>query len=486
MVQREKNNIIQKTKERLHTRSFHSGIWIVLLAFIAIVLAVGVNLAVAALPEDITKVDTTPNALYTISPETETLLRSLSEEVTITCVVTTGYEDATLQEMLERYADLSTYLSVQYVDPTLHPDFTAQYTSDSLAENSLIVESQRRNTIVSYDSIYTYELNYTTYVYDTYFDGESLITSAIDFVTSDTLPTAYYLTGHGEFTIDDTMSGYVSRQNIALEPLSLLSSESVPEDCACLLIVSPSSDISEDDYDKILAYLQNGGKMLLYTDYIETDMPNLHALLSYYGIELQDGIVIEGDSSRYIQGYAHYLLPDLVEHEITASIINDGYYILAPVAQGLIIKDDLRDTLTIEPLLTTSEDAFSKLVTDYTLNSFEYEEGNAVGPFTLGAAITENLEDGSQTHLVVYTTSYLVDSQIDTIVSGGNSALFIKSLNWMCEGKQTVAIDAKGMSVDFLILSARDVSFLSLLFIGVLPLLVLLCGGIVWYRRRKR
>ena len=120
------------------------------------------------------------------------------------------------------------------------------------------------------------------------------------------------------------------------------------------------------------------------------------------------------------------------------------------------------------------------------MNSFEYEEGDAVGPFTLGAAITENLEDGSQTHLVVYTTSYLVDSQIDTIVSGGNSALFIKSLNWMCEGKQTVAIDAKGMSVDFLILSARDVSFLSLLFIGVLPLLVLLCGGIVWYRRRKR
>ena len=94
MVQREKNNLLQNTKERLHTRAFRSGIWIALLAFIAIVLAVGVNLAVAALPEDITKVDTTPNALYTISPETETLLRSLSEEVTITCVVTTGYEDA--------------------------------------------------------------------------------------------------------------------------------------------------------------------------------------------------------------------------------------------------------------------------------------------------------------------------------------------------------------------------------------------------------
>ena len=50
--------------------------------------------------------------------------------------------------MLGRYADLSPHIAVRHVDPTLHPDFAAQYTSGELTENSLIVESDRRNTIV--------------------------------------------------------------------------------------------------------------------------------------------------------------------------------------------------------------------------------------------------------------------------------------------------------------------------------------------------
>lgn len=93
---------------------------------------------------------------------------------------------------------------------------------------------------------------------------------------------------------------------------------------------------------------------------------------------------------------------------------------------------------------------------------------------------------GTQTRIALYTTSYLIDSQIDTLVAGGNSALFINSLNWICAGKQTVSIAAKGMSVDYLVLSSRDVTLWSTLFIGVLPALVLTAGGIVWYRRRKR
>lgn len=151
MSRNPKTGLWQKIKERFHTRAFRSGIFITLLIFGAVALCVGINLAVSALPEDLTKIDTTPTALYTISKETENLLASLSEDVTITCVVTSGYEDATIEEMLGRYQDLSPYITVQYVDPTLHPDFTAQYTSGDLSENSLIVESARRNTIVSYD-----------------------------------------------------------------------------------------------------------------------------------------------------------------------------------------------------------------------------------------------------------------------------------------------------------------------------------------------
>ena len=93
---REKNkSLAQRAKERLHTRAFRSGIVLALLALAATALAVGLNLAVSALPEDVTKRDTTPNALYTISAETENLLASLSEDVTVTLLATSGNEDAT-------------------------------------------------------------------------------------------------------------------------------------------------------------------------------------------------------------------------------------------------------------------------------------------------------------------------------------------------------------------------------------------------------
>lgn len=62
MSRNPKTGLWQKIKERFHTRAFRSGIFITLLIFGAVALCVGINLAVSALPEDLTKIDTTPTA----------------------------------------------------------------------------------------------------------------------------------------------------------------------------------------------------------------------------------------------------------------------------------------------------------------------------------------------------------------------------------------------------------------------------------------
>ena len=69
-----------------------------------------------------------------------------------------------------------------------------------LTNNSLIVVCGERSTYVSYNDIYEYDLTdyYTTGEYDVNFAGESALTSAIDYVTSEDLPKVYALTGHGE------------------------------------------------------------------------------------------------------------------------------------------------------------------------------------------------------------------------------------------------------------------------------------------------
>lgn len=75
--------------------------------------------------------------------------------------------------------------------------------------------------------------------------------------------------------------------------------ESIPEDADCILIYGPEKDISESEKDTILKYLQSGGSMILITDPPEAgkERPNLDALMAYYGVTAEEGIVVEGSQS---------------------------------------------------------------------------------------------------------------------------------------------------------------------------------------------
>ena len=57
----------------------------------------------------------------------------------------------------------------------------------------------------------------------------------------------------------------------------------MPDDAACLLIDSPSSDISEDEKTALLDYLENGGKAMVFSDYTESTLSNFAAVLENYG-----------------------------------------------------------------------------------------------------------------------------------------------------------------------------------------------------------
>ena len=117
--------------------------------------------------------------------------------------------------------------------------------------------------------------------------------------TSENLPVLYTLDGHGEKSLDSTLQEDIEKANIEIKSLNLLTEESVPEDADCLMINSPSSDISEEERDAIIEYLENGGKAMIFSDYTEEPMDNFDAVLENYGVERVDGIVIEGNAQHY-------------------------------------------------------------------------------------------------------------------------------------------------------------------------------------------
>ena len=54
---------------------------------------------------------------------------------------------------------------------------------------------------------------------------------------------------------------------MTVSELTLLKEEKVPDDAAAIIINAPSTDFSEDDADKVITYLEGGGKALIITGY---------------------------------------------------------------------------------------------------------------------------------------------------------------------------------------------------------------------------
>ena len=475
-------------KAKFKTRSFRVGGYSVAAAVLVLAIAVAANMLVGALPAAWTQHDITQNGYFSISDQTEQVLEGLQEDVTIYWVVRDGSEDTTLGLLLEKYEGYSDHVKVVKKDPDLYPTFVQQYT-DEVEDNSLIVESSKRNTFVSYYDVYEYDYSsyYYTGSYDVSFAGESSLTSAIYYVTSGNLPRLYTLTGHGESELSSTFSEAVEKENVAVSQLSLQAEDGVPTDCDCLMILLPQSDLAAEELTLIREYLQNGGNLLLITDPQEQagSRPNLDALMADYGISETEGIVVEGSASYYAFQTPYYLLPDLRSHSITSPLMSDGYYILMPIAHGLTVSEDLPETVEVSELLRTSDSAFSK-VDGYSLSTYEKEDGDIDGPFNLGVAVTDTIDDGLESKIIWFSSGGLVDDSSNEKVSGGNQDLFLNAVNWLCGQDNSISIRSKSLAFEYLTMDSGTAAGLSLLVVGLIPVACLVTGIVIVYRRKPK
>ena len=463
-----------------------NGSYSMAMAAIFIVIVVVINMIVGAIPSKYSQLDVSSSKLYTIGDETKKVLKALDKDVTIYQIAQSGSEDDTISNLLKRYEDESKHIKVEVKDPVVNPKFASEYTTDDLAANSLIVVCGDRNKVISYNDMYSTSVDYNTWQQTTTgFDGDGQITSAIGYITSEDLPIMYTLSGHGEKDLDSSFKEDIQKANIDIKELNLLTEGKVPDDADCLMIVSPTSDISEEEKTEILDYLEAGGKAMIFSDYTQDDLPNFDAVLANYGVKRAEGIVFEGDSQHYGMQMPYYLVPTVNSTDASSETASAGSYVLAPYAQGIQKTDDVRDTVTIDSILTTSDQAYSK--TNMQSSQIEKEDGDVDGPFDLGIAITEKLDDDKETQIVYYSTANLMESQANQMVSGGNEKLLLESLSWMTstDESSSVSISSKSLQSASLTVTDYDAAFWKICTIGLIPGVFLVAGFLIWLRRRK-
>jgi len=341
--------------------ALRGGSYSIIMTAIVLAILIMVNVFVSSLPTPLTKYDISSAKLYSITSNTKVVVNALKEDVTIYWIVQSGKEDDIIENLLGKYESLSDHIKVVKKNPDVYPTFAKQYTDETVKNNSLVVESGDKSRFISYDDIYIEQPNFYTYTNNLYFDGEGAITSAIDYVTSDELPQLHVLEGHGEAEIPSAFKEQIEKDNIEIKKLSLLTVDSIPEDAAAVMIYAPSSDISDMEKELLESYVNDGGKLLVIAGPTENGiLENLYSLLSDYGVEANEGIVIEKEREHYAFQAPYMLLPEMKRNVITNSLIEENYYPIMPISLGLTINEPTENG-TVTPLLNTSSTAFSKV-----------------------------------------------------------------------------------------------------------------------------
>ena len=457
------------------TVALKGGSYAIALTVLVLALLIMVNILAGALPAGLTKLDISASKLYSITSNTKAVVNALEQDVTIYWIVQSGQEDAVIENLLSKYDSLSDFLHVEKKNPDVYPTFAQQYTEETVANNSLVVVSGEKYRYVPYSDIYVTQGSQFSYSYSTSFDGEGAITSAIDYVVSTELPKLYLLEGHGESALPESFQDQLEKENLETENLSLLTVDEVPEDGAALVLYAPASDISKEEAQMLLSYIQKGGKLLALAGPVaDGELTNLYSILEHYGITAAQGIVSEGDRNHYAFQAPYILLPNLEDSDITAPLTEQNYHAIVPVAAGL----QLGDNSHVTALLTTTDSAYSK-TSGYSQTTYEKEEGDIDGPFALGVDIA----DGGE--LVFFTSSYLLEDMYNAYSSGANSDLVMNALSSLLGERQALSIRSKSLNYNYLTISDSAASLLKLVMIGLVPLLYLAMGGATLLDKRR-
>ncbi len=460
--------------------AMRAGSYSLVLTAIVLAIVIVVNIFASVLPTSSTSFDMSATKLYSITSNTKVVVNALQQDVTIYWIVQSGAEDAVIENLLGKYESLSDHIEVVKKNPDVYPTFAEQYTSETVENNSLVVESGDRSRYIGYDDIYLYESDMYGYSYTTSFDGEGAITSAIGYVVNADQPQVYVLEGHGEAELPSTFSEELEKDNITLETFSLLTENAVPEEADCVLIYSPSSDISAEEKTLLADYVSGGGKLLVMAGPVEdASLDNLNSLLSDYGVSVSDGIVIEGDPSHYAFQSPFALMPDMASSEITDPLLEENYYPVMPICQGLTIGET-DAAATVTALMTTTDTAYSK-VAGYDLTTYDKEDGDIDGPFTL--AVDISCDSGGQ--MIWFGSSAFLDDTYNSYSSGANVNLAMNAVSQLIGESETMAIRSKSLSYNYLTISESTSSLLKLIMIGICPLIYLGVGIYVVVRRRR-
>ncbi len=416
--------------------------------------------------------DSTANKRYSLSEQTAKIVKGLRQPATITYYdQSTKFEQA--KDQLDQYANLSPNVHIKYVDPDKNPELAADVKGKTYGTAIVQIGDRKEEA-----------KNLT----------EEGITGALIRDLKTTVRTVCFVEGSGEHQIEDSdrngysrLNGLLAQDDYQVKSINLVSKAEVPGECTVLVIGGPDADYLQPEADAIKKYVEDGGRALILLDpplrmgRLEiADNDNLDKVLEGWGITAEKNLILDLNPIGQIAGLGPQVA--LVTSYDSHAIVNDmkrratGF----PIARSLDTKNG--DKTTVQKLFSSSE---SSLATT-KLNSPAIDPNdpkNIKGPLLLGAAGTYNTgkENSQGRFVVVGSSSWAANSFIGF---NGNRDLALNSINWLSSDEDLISIRPKDNEDRRITLTQAQMRWLRISSQFLLPLIVVIGGVSVWWRRR--
>jgi ABC-type uncharacterized transport system involved in gliding motility auxiliary subunit len=426
--------------------------------------------------------DLTAKKIFTLAPQTVGALQGLKETVTAYVFLPVSDPDyAYVERLLGRYhGEAPDRFRVIFKDPRKAPE---------LAQKFQLREGQ--TTIVLSRGLADKEQHTTVSAPPMQGISEQDVTNALLKLDQIGERHVYFITGHAEWSLEPSAEGVSlseMRKSLFQEgyqplPLNLVGGKEVPRDAALVVLAGSRSRLSRPELDQLTAYLDQGGRMLVFVDALLE--PGLEPLLAPYGVKVDPGIVADeeyGVGSPYIVETHFY-----GDQEMVRALSRLQVNVQFPTARGLtVLKEGLLPGVRAEPVVLTSSNAWEE--TD-PANEPRRSPGERTGSIPLVVAVTRPISESKERRTPEARVVVFGDSEIlldPNWRDEPNRNLVMNAVAWAAGQPAQITIRPPDRDISSLDLDTVRLGRIRFLATDLLPLGLLGVGLAVWLARRSK
>lgn len=481
------------------------GKWLGSASFTAILIILVVMLYITAniLVEKIEPqyIDLTSQKLYSLSQESKDKISNIKNDTKIILYGMSNYPE--VEEFAKLYSNQNEKISYEILsDTNTRSDLVEKYGIGTSTESLIVVECDKNSKALTTSDLYSMDYSSNESIDIT----EQALTNAILAVNLEKTPKIYFAEDHAYYNDQYTVAQeYLKNEANEVENLSIVQKGGIPEDCDVLVITTLSEDLSEFETNEILAYINNGGKLMILADpnFGRVELTNFNKILSEYGVSLSTGAIFESNSANMISGYADMILPNINEDSSITKYISKGVGVVFMSAGKIEENSNINElNVTKTDLIYAKDTAFLRNDGSITSNSkvsTDEDASGAVMGTLLDKKITKENGEEVNSQLILYSNSIFASdlgvtlygtksnstSQKMGIMFYNNKDLVINSISYLTQRTDNVTIRKDTGTIYTFSATEKQVTIIKTIIIA-LPILILLLGIIVWQIRRRK